>query len=62
MTPEQFCYWIQGFAELNGDTVPSKEQWQAVRDHLKTVFKKETPELPAILRDRDPFGGPKRIC
>jgi hypothetical protein len=43
MTPEQFAYWLQGFVELNGDNLPTEEQWQAVREHLATVFKKITP-------------------
>jgi hypothetical protein len=43
MTPEQFAYWLQGFAELN-QQAPNTEQWQAIRDHLSLVFKKETPE------------------
>lgn len=42
MTPEQFAYWLQGFAELNPQA-PNAEQWQAIRDHLNLVFKKETP-------------------
>lgn len=44
MTPEQFCYWFQGFAELNPEP-PTKEQWQAMREHVETVFKKVTPPL-----------------
>ena len=42
MTPEQFCYWLQGFAELNGEQ-PTQEQWKAIRDHLQTVYHKVTP-------------------
>lgn len=42
MTAEQFAYWLQGYAELN-DAPPTAEQWQAVRDHLATVFTKVTP-------------------
>ncbi|WP_028627675.1 hypothetical protein [Metapseudomonas resinovorans] len=42
MTPEQFAYWLQGFAELNPQA-PTAEQWRAIRDHLNLVFKKETP-------------------
>lgn len=42
MTSEQFAYWLQGFAELNPQA-PTAEQWQAIRDHLQLVFKKETP-------------------
>lgn len=42
MTPEQFAYWLQGFAELNPQA-PNAEQWQAIRDHLGAVFHKVTP-------------------
>lgn len=55
MTPEQFVYWMQGFAELN-ESPPSPEQWQSIREHLQLVFKKETPKiifgLPASDYDR----------
>lgn len=44
MTPEQFCYWLQGFAELTA-TAPTVEQWQSVREHIATVFKKVTPTV-----------------
>lgn len=49
MTPEQFAYWLQGFAELNQQP-PTAEQWQSIRDHLATVFKKVTPPVlgPAV--------------
>ena len=44
MTSEQFAYWLQGFVELNGSE-PTPEQWQSIKDHLKTVFVKVTPEV-----------------
>lgn len=44
MTSEQFAYWLQGFSELNSSP-PSAEQWQAIRDHLQTVFVKVTPQI-----------------
>lgn len=51
MTPEQFVYWMQGFAELNSDP-PSPEQWQAIRDHLNLVFEKKTPDyFSGIIKD-----------
>lgn len=43
MTPDQFTYWLQGFAEVNG-AAPTREQWQIICDHLALVFKKETPK------------------
>ncbi|UIF90861.1 hypothetical protein [Cupriavidus sp. UYPR2.512] len=45
MTLEQFAYWLQGFAELTGDTPPTPEQWKSIREHLATVFNKVTPAV-----------------
>lgn len=45
MTPEQFCYWLQGFVELSGQP-PTEEQWVSINNHLKTVFRKVTPPTP----------------
>ena len=45
MTPEQFCYWMQGFVELSGGFPPTTEQWHSISEHLQTVFKKETPPV-----------------
>lgn len=43
MTPEQFTYWLQGFVEISGSR-PTDKEWQTIKDHIQTVFKKETPE------------------
>lgn len=43
MSPEQFAYWLQGFAELQ-EQPPTAEQWKAIREHLQTVFVKLTPK------------------
>jgi hypothetical protein len=45
MTPEQFCYWLQGRAELQPDKAPSAAEWTMIREHLGTVFAKVTPPL-----------------
>ncbi|MBU0860269.1 MAG: hypothetical protein KKC02_09060 [Gammaproteobacteria bacterium] len=45
MTPENFCYWLQGFNELNGQ-VPTDDQWKSITEHLELVFKKVTPAGP----------------
>lgn len=42
MTPEQFTYWLQGYAEIN-EAAPNEQQWQIIKDHLQTVFLKVTP-------------------
>jgi len=52
MEPLQFAYWLQGFAEING-THPTAEQWQVIKDHLATVFKKVTPPVKAPEVDKD---------
>lgn len=44
MTPERFTDWLQGFVEIaNTDTI-SEKQWQIIKDHLKLVFDKKTPD------------------
>jgi hypothetical protein len=45
MTPEQFCYWLQGYVEITDDlnSKPSQEEWDRIKDHLKLVFNKVTP-------------------
>ena len=45
MTPEQFCYWLQGFTELTTQGSPTIEQWKSINEHLQTVFKKVTPNV-----------------
>jgi hypothetical protein len=45
MTPEQFCYWLQGRAELQPDNPPSAEEWPMIVMHLQMVFRKVTPPL-----------------
>ena len=43
MNPEQFAYWLQGFVENNEDYHPTLEQWNSIKAHLATVFRKITP-------------------
>ena len=51
MTPEQFCYWLQGRAELMPDTPPSAGEWKMICEHLGAVFHKVTPQLGGIHKD-----------
>jgi hypothetical protein len=52
MTPEQFCYWLQGFAELSeGEPSPDSAQWQMIKDHLGEVFNKVTPPKKQLLTE-----------
>lgn len=41
MTSEQFCYWLQGYAELQS-IPPGYLQWESIKEHLNLVFLKET--------------------
>ena len=50
MTPEQFCYWLQGFAEIHQDQ-PNGQEWLIIMDHLAQVFRKETPERKKSMYD-----------
>lgn len=56
MTPEQFAYWLQGFMEMADPKELNATQTQQIKDHLKLVFDKKTPEvsLPMIQRE-EPF-------
>ena len=56
MTPEQFVYWLQGFMEMADPKELNKVQTVQIKDHLKLVFDKKTPEvsLPSI-QHTNPF-------
>jgi hypothetical protein len=66
MTPEQFCYWLQGLLECKseGDFLTLAET-RSVRDHLATVFEKRTPDRREKLRERqitEAIHQTRRIC
>lgn len=56
MTPEQFCYWLNGFGELTTEA-PNPEQWKAIKEHLETVFIRVTPSAPGYLGNDPNRGG-----
>lgn len=41
MTSRDFCYWIQGFFEIQNPEEIDKEKTDMIRRHLKLVFKHE---------------------
>jgi hypothetical protein len=49
MTPEQFCYWLQGRCELQPQNIPSEKEWPVIVAHLQTVFVKQTPRVHSSL-------------
>ena len=56
MTAEQFTYWLQGFMEVADPAILGERETQMIKDHLKLVFDKQTPDrsLPSI-QHRDGF-------
>lgn len=40
MTPQEFCYWLQGYFELSGEGSKSINEYQVnqIRNHLNMVF------------------------
>ena len=44
MNSTDFTYWLQGFVELTETNTISEKQWLMIKDHLKLVFDKKTPE------------------
>jgi hypothetical protein len=45
MNAESFAYWLQGFVEMNPESMPTEAQWKMIKEHLQTVFHKVTPPL-----------------
>lgn len=51
MNSTDFTYWLQGFVELSeSNAVPNEKQWLMIKDHLKLVFDKKTPDRSQPLR------------
>ena len=46
LTPENFCYWLQGFTEIGGQP-PTDAQWVKINAELQNVFNKVTPSYVA---------------
>lgn len=51
MTPEQFAFWLHGFAEITDGAHPTQEQWRIIRERLQLVFRRVEPvDAGALLR------------
>jgi len=48
MTPEQFCYWLQGFFEISDPAQIDAKKTKEIKNHLALVMKKETPNVTDI--------------
>jgi hypothetical protein len=59
LTPELFCYWLQGFMEMQDPKELDCTQTQIIKDHLNEVFDKVTPQrtgLPHFCKSELPEG------
>jgi hypothetical protein len=43
MSLENFVFWLQGFLELENPKTLSEQQVNIIKDHLKLVLNKKTP-------------------
>lgn len=44
MTERDFVYWLQGYLEISGSNEITPEQIQIIKDHIKLVLTKVTPD------------------
>lgn len=44
MRSDHFVFWLNGYVELTNGQHPDALQWQIIKDHLKEVFDKVTPD------------------
>lgn len=57
MSPDSFCYWLNGFFEISDQKELTPQQVHIIKDHLNLVFKKVTP----IYNDYIGFGSKIQI-
>jgi hypothetical protein len=49
MKPLDFCYWLQGYFEITGNSgTISAEQYRMIKEHLASVFTDEIMKSPSI--------------
>jgi len=69
MSPQDFCYWLQGVLEVTKPEQLDKEQLAMVREHLDLVFTKVTsvPKVEPVISRRlcasgTAFDSTTKIC
>lgn len=55
LNPENFIYWLQGFAEIDGER-PTEKQWRIIKEHLELCFSRVTYKEPTIGSVSSPYG------
>ena len=60
MSPENFCYWLRGYIELNSENNPglslSTDQLKKVSEHLSLVLWEVVPNNPERYEECKGFG------
>lgn len=52
MTPENFCYWLQGFFELSDPDSLTHKEVEMIKNHLNLVFEHSIdPKATANIKD-----------
>jgi len=51
MTPEQFCYWLNGHFDLSETETLSEAQVKVIKEHLALVFNKKAPSIIDLMED-----------
>lgn len=71
MTSRDFCFWLQGYFEVSGNSALDREQADIVKRHLSLVFKHEIDPamgppakqtLLSELHQGQPMAGPVMRC
>lgn len=55
MTERDFLYWLQGFLEMSEAKTLDEKQVQIIKDHIKLVAVKVTPDYPFGLTRHHPM-------
>ncbi len=55
MTPENFCYWLNGHFDLNPDSPLTEQQVHIIRQHLALVFDEQSVNIDLETRGQDPL-------
>jgi len=67
MKPEEFVYWLQGFMEMENPKTLNLRQTKIIKDHLKLVFDKKTPNRDGYANGIEgeifyPSGTNRKLC
>ena len=54
MSPQDFCYWLQGFLEMGNPKEMNEGQVKMLKNHLGLVFVNVTSDLPQESSPEEP--------